>query len=155
MKHVILLLMLVLATPANRASAQKIALGERVPEFKNPVWFDGRQPRQAPLTYIEFFYSPSQASIASLEQLSELSGKLGTKLRVIVVTKESAEKIADIVRPLLSPYLGVTMDPEGKGYAAFGVSYVPFGVLTDSRNRALWMGNSLQLDERLIEEITQ
>lgn len=155
MKHVILLLMLVLAAPANRASAQKIALGERVPEFKNPVWFDGRQPRQAPLTYIEFFYSPSQASIASLEQLSELSGKLGTKLRVIVVTKESAEKIADIVRPLLSPYLGVTMDPEGKGYAAFGVSYVPFGVLTDARNRALWMGNSLQLDERLIEKITQ
>lgn len=155
MKHFLLLLMLMPAIALNRASAQKIALGERVPEFKNPVWFDGRQPRQTPLTFIEFFYSPSQASVASLEHLNKLSDKLGTKLRIIVVSKEPADKIAPIVRPLLSPYLGVTMDPEGRGFAAFGVSYVPFGVLTDARNRALWMGNSLQLDERLIETITQ
>ena len=29
---------------------------------------------------------------------------------------------------------------------------VPFGVLVDSRNRALWMGNSLQLTPEIIEK---
>lgn len=155
MKYAFLFLMLSLAASADRAAAQNIALGERVPEFKNPVWFDDHEPREAPLTYIEFFYSPNQASVASLGRLSKLSDKLGTKLRVIVVTKESGEKIEALVRPLLSPQLGVAMDPAGKGFKAFGVSYVPFGVLTDTKNRAMWMGNSLQMNEQLIEKITR
>ena len=38
-----------------------------------------------------------------------------------------------------------------KGFTAFGVTYVPFGVLTDAKNRAVWMGNSLQFNEKLIQ----
>lgn len=37
-------------------------------------------------------------------------------------------------------------------FSAFNVQYVPFGVLVDSRNRALWMGNSLQLTPEIIEK---
>ena len=40
----------------------------------------------------------------------------------------------------------------GSGLAAFGVQYVPFGVLVDSKNRALWQGNSLQLTPEIIEK---
>ena len=42
-----------------------------------------------------------------------------------------------------------------KAFTAFGVTYVPFGVLTDARNRATWMGNSLQFNEKLIEQTTR
>ena len=40
----------------------------------------------------------------------------------------------------------------GRIFSAFNVQYVPFGVLVDSRNRALWMGNSLQLTPEIIEK---
>lgn len=36
-------------------------------------------------------------------------------------------------------------DPSGQNYSAFEVDYVPFGVLTNARNRVLWPGNTLQL----------
>ena len=42
-----------------------------------------------------------------------------------------------------------------KSFTAFGVSYLPFGVLTDAKNRTLWMGNSLQINEKLIEQSTR
>jgi len=38
---------------------------------------------------------------------------------------------------------------------ASGVSSLPFGVLTDAKNRTLWMGNSLQINEKLIEQSTR
>ena len=43
-------------------------------------------------------------------------------------------------------------DTGGRIFSAFNVQYVPFGVLVDSRNRALWMGNSLQLTPEIIEK---
>lgn len=155
MKYALLLLTLVLTTPLRDAAAQTIALGERVPEFRNPVWLDDRRPAEAPLTYIEFYQSSNRASAASLEQLKELSDKTGAKLRVIVVAREPAEKIAPLLRPYLSPRMSVALDAAGKGFTAFGVTYVPFGVLVDARNRALWMGNSSQMNERLLEKITR
>lgn len=136
------------------AAAQNIALGERVPELKAPAWLDDRQPEPAQLTYIEFFHSSNPACVASLERLKELTDKLGTKLRVIVVTKEDPAKIAPLLRPRLSKRMTAVLDGE-KGFTAFGVTYVPFGTLIDARNRALWMGNSLQFNEKLIEQSTR
>lgn len=155
MKHAILLLMLTLAASATDAAAQNIALGERVPEFKNTVWLDDIRPVEAPMTYIEFFHSSNKASDTSLEQLRNLSDKLGTKLRIIIVTKEPAAKVAHLLRPYLSPRMTVAMDSSGRSFAAFGVTYVPFGVLVDARGRALWMGNSQQMNEKLIQNITR
>ena len=106
------------------------------------------------MTYIEFYHSTNPACKTSLERLKELTGKLGTKLRVIVVTKEDAAKIAPLLRPYLSERLTVVLNAE-KGFTAFGVTYLPFGVLTDAKNRALWMGNSLQINEKLIEQSTR
>lgn len=154
MKKVLLILLWALGFTAVGAAAQNIALGERVPEIKAPAWLDDRQPAPAPMTYIEFFHSSNPACKTSLERLKELTGKLGTKLRVIVVTKEDAAKIAPLVRPYLSKQITAALDAE-KGFTAFGVTYVPFGMLLDAKNRALWMGNSLQLNEKLIEQSTR
>ena len=115
-----------------------------------------RQPpaRTGPTTYIEFFHSTNPACKTSLERLKEITGKSGTKLRVIVVTKEDPAKIAPLLRPYLSERISVGLNAE-KSFTAFGVSYLPFGVLTDAKNRTLWMGNSLQINEKLIEQSTR
>lgn len=151
MKRILMLLLFALTVPAAGA-AQQIALGERAPEIRPAAWLGGRQPDNAPMTYVEFFVESNPACRTSLERLKELTSKLDTKLRVIVVAREKEERIAPLLAPYLSPRIGVALDPEGKVFAAYGVSYVPFGVLTDGRNRALWMGNSLQLNEQVIEQ---
>lgn len=151
MKRIIPLLLLALAVPAFGA-AQRIALGERTPEVRPAAWLGGQQPQGADMTYVEFFAESNPACRTSLERLKELTSKLGTKLRVIVVAREKEERLAPLIAPCLSPRFVVALDPEGKVFAAYGVSYVPFGVLTDARGRALWMGNSLQMTEQVIEQ---
>lgn len=139
---------------AGGAAAQNIVLGDRVPELKISKWLDDNQPEAAPATYIEFFHSSNPACIASLKRLKEITDKTGAKLRVIVVTKEDAAKVTPLLRPYLSKRIGAALGTE-KAFTAFGVTYVPFGVLTDARNRAMWMGNSLQFNEKLIEQTTR
>lgn len=150
MKKALLILSFALASAIGSVTAQNVVLGDRVPDLKVSKWLDDRQPAAAPATYIEFFHSSNPACVTSLDKLKKLTGKLGTKLRVIVVTKEDPAKITSLLKPYLSQQIGVAVGAE-KGFTAFGVTYVPFGVLTDAKNRAVWMGNSLQFNEKLIE----
>lgn len=150
MKKALLILSFALASAIGSVTAQNVVLGDRVPDLKVSKWLDDRQPAAAPATYIEFFHSSNPACVTSLDKLKKLTGKLGTKLRVIVVTKEDPAKITSLLKPYLSQQIGVALGAE-KGFTAFGVTYVPFGVLTDAKNRAVWMGNSLQFNEKLIE----
>lgn len=99
MKKVLLIWLLAAGFASAGATAQNIALGERVPELKIQTWLDNRQPEPAPTTYIEFFHSTNPACKTSLERLKEITGKSGTKLRVIIVTKEDPAKIAPLLRP--------------------------------------------------------
>ena len=154
MKKVLLILSFAAVAAAGGAAAQNIVLGDRVPELKISKWLDDNQPEAAPATYIEFFHSSNPACIASLKRLKEITDKTGAKLRVIVVTKEDAAKVMPLLRPYLSKRIGAALGTE-KAFTAFGVTYVPFGVLTDARNRATWMGNSLQFNEKLIEQTTR
>lgn len=149
------LFILLLTGIAATSRAQNIILGERVPELRVSAWLHDSAPAAAPLTYIEFFHTSAGTGCASLEHLQKISNKLGTKLRVIVVAREPEEKIAPLLTPFLSPRLGVALDPSGRTFTAFGVSYVPFGVLTDSKNRALWMGNTMQLTPQTIEKTSK
>ena len=154
MKKVLLILSFAAVAAAGGAAAQNIVLGDRVPELKISKWLDDNQPEAAPATYIEFFHSSNPACIASLKRLKEITDKTGAKLRVIVVTKEDAAKVTPLLSPYLSKRIGAALGTE-KAFTAFGVTYVPFGVLTDARNRATWMGNSLQFNEKLIEQTTR
>lgn len=152
MKKIVFLLLLALASPLANAAAQSVVLGERVSEIKPSAWLAGQQPTAAETTYIEFFHSSNKACATSLEQLRKLTNKLGTKLRVVVVTQEKEDKITPMLTPYLSPRISVALDPSGKIFTSFGINYVPFGILTDARNRVLWMGNSLQFTEDTIEK---
>ena len=57
------------------AQAQRVVIGERVPELKADTWLGGVRPSSAPLTYFEFFYSPGKGALESVGHLEELSNK--------------------------------------------------------------------------------
>ena len=154
MKKVLLILSFAAVAATGGAAAQNIVLGDRGPELKISKWLDDNQPEAAPATYIEFFHSSNPACIASLKRLKEITDKTGAKLRVIVVTKEDAAKVTPLLRPYLSKRIGAALGTE-KAFTAFGVTYVPFGVLTDARKRATGRGNALHFNEKLIEHTTR
>ena len=149
-KALLILLSAWLLKPAD-SQAQNIILGEKVPELKAAGWIDNRPPQPAAVTSVEFFHSSNPACITPLKRLRELSARPKPQLRVIVVTREDTARIAPLLRPYLSERVSATIHAE-RGFSAFGVSYVPFGVLIDARNRAIWMGNSLQFNEQIIEQ---
>lgn len=147
-------ILFVLTAPFAAAEAQNIALGQRVSELKVAAWLDGRQSAAAPLTYVEFHHPSNAGCQRSLERLQALSSKFGSKLRIVIVTQESEAEAAGRLRSYLSPQIAVAVDPEGRAFAAYDVRYIPFGMLLDTKNRVMWMGNSLQLTERVIEDAT-
>lgn len=152
MKKFRFLLLSLLALLPAAVPAQRIALGERMPEIRPAAWVAQVEPAPAAKTYIEFFAAGSPACVKSLQRLRALAADADSGLRVIVVTRDREEVVAPLVQQLLSPRFTVALDPQGKIFASYGVDYVPFGVLTDARNRALWQGNSLQLTEETIEK---
>lgn len=151
MKKALLILLSVWCLSAADAEAQNIILGEKVPELKSAGWIDNRHPAPAAITYIEFFHSSNPSCLLSLKRLSALAARTKPSMRVIVVTREDTARIAPLLRPLLSDRVTATIHAD-RGFTAFGVTYVPFGVLIDSRHRALWMGNSMQINEKIIEQ---
>ena len=153
MKKALLILLSAWVLKPADAEAQNIVLGEKVPELKAAGWIDDRHPGPARVTYVEFFHSSNPACVLSLKRLKTLAGKSDVPMRVIAVTREDTARIAPILRPYLSERVSATYHAD-RGFTAFGVTYVPFGVLIDARNRALWMGNSLQVNEQLIEQAT-
>lgn len=152
MKRTILLLLAAWTLGTATASGQNIALGERAPELKIQTWLADRRPADAPMTYVEFFHSASRNSLAAVQHLQKISEQTGDRLRIVVVVHEPAEKVAPLLTPSLSERLGAGFDTNGRLFAAYDVSYVPFGVLLGPRNRVLWMGNTLQLTPEIIEQ---
>lgn len=150
MRKVLLILLFVTGISCT-GFAQNIILGERVPDLKAAAWLDGRQPTPTPMTYIEFFHSSNPSCITSIKRLKGLIEKSKQGISIIVVTKEDPEKITELMRPYLNERLFVALHAD-KGFEVFGVTYVPSGVLVGPRNRALWMGNSLQFNEQVIEQ---
>lgn len=153
MKKIIPILLFVLAVPAASTVAQNIALGERAPELKVQAWLEGQQPQEAPMTYVEFFVSSNKAAKPALDRLKAISDKLGAQLHVVIVTREKEAVVSPLLKPYLSKQISVALDPAGKIFTAYGVTYVPFGVLLNAKNRALWMGNSLQISTEIIEQV--
>ena len=87
MKRVLLLLTVVFCT-LGASHAQNIVIGERAPELKSVTWLASRNPAAADLSYLVFFHSSNKGCTASLDALRDLSNKLGSKLRIIIITQE-------------------------------------------------------------------
>lgn len=151
MKKAISMLLLALAASHTPISAQNVALGERVPEVKVQSWMMDRTPAAAPMTYVEFFHSSSEASVKALKHLRQISDQMGDALTVVIITYGDDSKAAALLPPYLSKYMVAGIDTNGKLFKSFGVNYIPFGVLLDNKNRALWSGNTLNLTTETIK----
>ncbi len=134
-------------------TAQNLVLGAKIPDFKLARWLtEAPSEEEKHFVFIEFFYSTNPVSVERLVLLDEWADRYKDRLRVVVLTKEDSPEVAEKFRLDQCRYY-VGLDDGGKTFAAYGVQYVPYGVVADRRGRVVWLGNSAQLDEETLKKL--
>lgn len=129
--------------------AQGVSLGMRVPDIHLDSEF-GRELEMATKEYVYmvFVHSESSPSITFVERLSNVDERLMHNLDVVLVTPEDIADNATIVERFADGRFPIAYDLEHRTFRNFGISYVPFGVIYDTkRKRALWFGSTLPFDD--------
>lgn len=135
--------------------AQNIVIGEKAPDLKNVAWLANKVPAPAEYSLLLFFHSSNKGCCATIDNIRNIIKGVESKLKVIVITQEEADKVAPILKPHLSDHFGVAFDQEKRIFSNFGVQFVPFSVITDAKNRVEWMGNPQTLTNKQIIQIIQ
>ncbi len=152
LKFRIIILVLLLGS-ALSASAQRVALGERIPKIKAEAWLNDKSPEKSEFTYIEFAHSRTTPCLRTFLKMQNDNTRFGEHLRGVIITKEPPEQISTTLREIASDYINIAFDTEGDIFRQFGVRYVPFGIIIDHKRRALWFGNPDTLNEDFFSKI--
>lgn len=147
----LLLSILALTFALSAAQAQRLIIGEKAPDIKIAEWLGGKAAAGGKATLIDFFHSSNEQCVANLEKLNSLHSAYGSRMNVIAVSRESLDKL----QPFVSGkgygfYAGI--DDGGKTFTAYGVRFVPFAALIDTRGRLVWTGNVAALTNDMIEK---
>lgn len=139
-----------------RAEAQNIRLGERIPTI------DVHSSMGTALDLIDkefvclvFIHSNSLPCIEALDTFRSTTNKVADKMAIVLLTAEQRSAEQDIVARFVDSNTTVAFDKEHKTFNAFGIHYVPFGVIYDTKRRhTQWLGSIQQLDEQTLTYIT-
>lgn len=134
-----MLIIAMLTATAWTLDAQRLSIGERVPELNISKWLTEAPSLDGKAVMVEFFHSSNQKSIDRLRTLDDLARKGGNKLAVVVVTKEDSPEVGAMLTEG-APAYSVGYDT-GSTFPDFEARYVPYAVLYDRRGRILWVGN--------------
>lgn len=132
--------------------AQRLVIGEKVPELKVEHWLSAAPSTGNKAVMVEFFHSSNPKSIERLARLDELARSNGENLTVIVLTREDAPAVTGrLLEGNPSYYAGY--DASGTAFTSFEARYVPYSVIYDKRGRVLWVGNPSTLSNADVERI--
>lgn len=145
-------LLLLAAGSLTAARGQNIVLGERVPELRTASWNDTRRPAETLPTLVLFLHPSADGAAGTVEEAAGLADRYAGKLNVVLLARQKPAEAAALLAPYADSPLLAAFDDTGRTFDAFGILYVPFGVLTDRKGRALWMGNPARLTPRVIEQ---
>lgn len=130
---------------------QKLVRGERAPELQVREWLCATPSLDGKAVYIEFFHSSNPTSVKRLAELDKLARSAGTKLTVVVITREQSNAVNNMLRAN-NPAYYAAVDDGGKTFSAYSVLYVPYSVITDRKGRIIWLGNPTSLsNDKIIE----
>lgn len=129
------------------AGAQSPVIGER-PELR--VTYLDSKPSGGPML-VEFYVSRSPSSEERIRALSKMASDYSGQLNVVLVTREGNDVIESHFRGKNYPF-HVALDDNDRTFKAFGVQYLPYAVMLDSRGRVVWFGNPTTLDDNTIKQ---
>ncbi|MDL2230709.1 TlpA family protein disulfide reductase [Alistipes sp. OttesenSCG-928-L06] len=151
MKKLILSILISLLTVA-AAQAQRLVIGERAPEVRVSEWVSGGAAAVAGKPYLlDFFHSSNDQCVANLPKLNDFQRAYSGRLTVVVIARETADKVTPFVAGKGYGF-HVGLDEGGKTFANYGVRFVPFAVLVDTKGKLVWTGNAATLSDDIISK---
>ncbi len=151
------------------AHAQRLIVGERAPELKNVTWISpppklppaaehprggsDKKPTAERVTWLVFIHSQNGGI---RQQLTHVDTVVDTNpnLHAVIVAQEAVDVVSPVVSMHLNARVTAATDTHKRIFPAFGVQYVPFSVVVDTKNRVLWMGNPMQLNDNVISKLS-
>lgn len=137
------------------AEAQTIRLGERIPDISVESEY-GRSLEQIASSYVclIFIHSDSAPCINAVNAIESIEEIHNEAIHKVLVTYEGVEDEHSIRNRITLRNYTLAFDNEQRTFDAFEVSYVPFGVIYDTRrNRIHWFGPLHQLNAQIITHI--
>ena len=149
-KHILVAIFVSLATSV---TAQHIAIGERIVQIKEIKEYRKQHKPMHQYQYIGFVHTTSIPSAITSEDLLAMADSADV-MDVIFLSKESLNQTADWFRRA-SNSRSATFAEMKHVFARYGIEYVPYGVITDSRRRVVWAGNPELLTSTKIKKLVE
>ena len=149
MKRFLVLAVLVLAG-ITAASGQKLVIGEKAPDLSVSEWMPSQPDLAGKARLIDFYHGLNKDCQAQLTKLNSLASQHSGSMVVMIVSKDgknAANKPGGLDKNYYTAY-----DSGGKTFNAYGIQYVPFSVLLDTRGKVVWFGNISTLDNATIDK---
>ncbi len=136
-------------------SAQNICLGERIPDM-NISSSIGVPVEQITTDYVclIFMHTGSAPCVDAVSSFVAAAGMYADLLSVVLLTNEQSDGSRDVLRPFVRDNVSVAFDRDGRTFENFGIRYVPFVVVYDTKRRkAQWCGTIRQLDKQRLNAL--
>ena len=150
MRHLYTILLLI-ALSTLSASAQRLRLGERMPDISVASEYGSKlefiEQELACLIFINSYCEPCIASLAEVDRT------LLNTMEIVLLTTESREDYNDIIERIGTTDFAIAYDIESKTHKAFGINYIPFAVIYSTKRKIVeWFGpvellNSLKKEQ--------
>ncbi len=128
--------------------SQSVAVGDRAPELRVRQWLTPAPAEGRRVKLIEFYSSANPVCVSRLQLLDSLAARHSDRLSVILVVKDGLGSDVDLKAARYS----VAQDSDMRIFRAFGIRFVPSGVIVDMRGKVLWVGNTSAINERTIKQ---
>lgn len=112
------------------------------------------QPDNTDYTCILFYHSQSPQCRKYVTRVKNLTKEAEGKMNVIILTKERHNEAGVTLTEHLNDLTTVAFDDGGRTFRAFGIKFIPFCVICNSKNKAVWCGHAGSLSKAIIEKIT-
>lgn len=153
MKRFSILTFIILLSTVMHVSAENLVIGEKVPDMRIQAWLMDMQPEQADFTCILFYHSESKLCNQSLNRIKQIINDNEPHFNLIIITKEDYSSAGVALTEHLADNIGVAFDERGRTFRYFGVNFIPFCVVCDSKKRAIWCGNGASINQSIIDKI--
>lgn len=154
MKRVFIILIATLGLCLS-ASAQNIRLGEKIPEISvTSDYGDDLQLIDKEYTCLIFMHSQCEPCINALPSLHSTTAPYSDALAVVLLTNESSDKRDELTTKFGSYVTTIAFDNSSHTYRAFGINFVPFAVIYNTKSHRIeWFGSIQQLDSKQISNL--
>jgi len=130
---------------------------EQPPEITVAKWLNARKAmslkklrRKKECVLLEFWATWCSACRKAVPKMNRWHEKYGKKLRIIAVTMEDPQKVANFIKDNKIEY-AVAIDDDQKTTTAYGIRAIPYIYLIDDWGKVAWQGFAEALDDDRIE----